>query len=97
MDDSYLISQLNKHTERISGIEVSIKYLSASIEKLSESIEKLAGEVRRIDEKKGVIPFFKENWYRVPTMIVIMWGVIWSANYVNDNFIPEHKKYKNVN
>lgn len=94
MDESYLISQLNKHTERITGIEVSIKYLSGSIDKLSESIEKLAA---RVENKKGLGTFLRDNWFRIPTMLVLLYGAVWTGNYINDNFIPENSKYRNSN
>lgn len=94
MDNNYLMAQINKHSEDISEIKVCIRYLQGSIDKLSICIDKLADKV---DSRKGLASFFKEHWYRIPTMIVILYGAIWSANYVNDNFMPEHKKYRNSN
>jgi hypothetical protein len=92
MDDAYVMSQINKHSEKIAKIEASFVYLQSSLDKLSISIDKLA---EKVDAKKGLGAFLKENWFRIPTMVVLVYGIVWMGNYVNDNFLPEHSKYVN--
>ena len=74
-----------------TAIEASIKYLSHNIERLSAAIDKLT----EAQTNSGLIAFFKKNWYRIPTIVLLMYGAVWLGNYINDRFIPDHKQYKN--
>jgi len=86
---------VNQNEKSNAATEVSIKYLSETIKELSVSINSFSADVKNIlykmetfekyiENNKGIGHFFKENWFRIPTMVVLFYAIIYAVGMFDD-------------
>jgi len=81
-----------------SGLEINIGYLSDNIAKLTISVDKFRDEQKEMHEKitpmqsymqnnKGVVQFFSENWVKIPATLAMLGSLYYGITYVNKYFL----------